>query len=151
MAKTIDMQLMRYINLFERVSRVSTTDCFVYNNAIYFAVPKKLVYQAVGRNGDNVKNISMTLRRKIKVVAIPSKEAFDSETSDAKKIEELRNFIKDIVSPVEITAVDFKDGAITISGSRESKAILIGRDRCREKELAEVLQRNFGIKVFKIL
>lgn len=145
------MQLMRYINLFERAAKVSTTDCFVYNNAIYFAVPKKLVFQAVGRNGENVKYISNTLRKRIKVIAMPSKEAFDSETSDTRKVEELKDFIKDIVAPVEITSVDFKEGAITISGSRESKAILIGRDRCREKELSEVLKRTFGVKEFKIL
>jgi transcription antitermination factor NusA-like protein len=110
-----------------------------------------LVFQAIGKGGENVKYISNTLRKKIKVISMPSKEAFDSETSDTKKIAELREFIKEIVAPVEITSVDFKEGVLTISGSRESKAILIGRDRSREKELAEVLERTFGVKEFKIL
>jgi NusA-like KH domain protein len=144
-AKTIDMQLMRYINLFERISRVSTTDCFVYNNTIYFAVPKKLVMSAVGRNGENVKHIAETLGRKIKIVAMPNEADLDKDMFNAVK-----NFLTEVVAPIEFTGFDLNDGVLTISGSRESKAILIGRDRLKEKELAEVLKRTFGIKEFKI-
>lgn len=146
MAKTIDMQLMRYINLFERVSRVSTTDCFVYNNTIYFAVPKKLVMAAVGRNGENVKKVSETFRKKIKIVAMPS----ESEIAE-DKFNALKKFVAEVVAPIEFTGFDFKDDIITLAGSRENKAILIGRDRSREKELSEVLERTFGIKELKIM
>lgn len=144
-AKIIDMQLMRYINLFERVSRVSTTDCFVYNNTIYFAVPKKLVMSAVGRNGENVKHIAETLGKKIKIVAMPNEADLDKD-----KFNSVKNFLTEVVAPVEFTGFDLVDGVATLSGSRESKAILIGRDRVKEKELAEVLERTFGIKEFKI-
>ena len=146
MAKTIDMQLMRYINLFERVSRVSTTDCFVYNNTIYFAVPKKLVMIAVGRNGENVKRVSETFRKKIKIVAMPSEAEIAEDKFNA-----LKRFVTEVVAPIEFTGFDFKDDVITLAGSRESKAILIGRDRSREKELSEVLERTFGIKELKIM
>jgi transcription antitermination factor NusA-like protein len=143
--KTIDMQLMRYINLFGRISRVSTTDCFVYNNTIYFAVPKKFVMIAVGRNGENVKRISETLRRKIRIVAMPSAQEIDDS-----KIESLKRFLTDVVAPVKFSSIELKDDVVVLSGDRESKAILIGRDRCREKELSEVLEKMFGVKGLKI-
>jgi len=145
MTKTIDMQLMRYINLFERISRVSTTNCFVYNNTIYFAVPKKLVMSAVGKNGENVKRIAETLGRKIKIVSMPNELSMQNDLFNS-----IKNFLVEVVSPIEFTGFDFVDGMVSISGDRESKAILIGRDRTREKELAEILKITFGVKEFKI-
>ena len=67
--KTIDMQLMRYINLFRKVCHVSTTNCFVYNNVIIFAVPKMQVYRAIGRGGENMKKLGLILRKKIKIIS----------------------------------------------------------------------------------
>lgn len=146
MAKTIDMQLMRYINLFGKISHVSTTDCFVYNNTIFFAVPKALMMQAIGRNGENVKRISETFSKRIKIVSMPSEKEITDD-----KISALKRFITEVVAPVEFTGLDFTDDVVVLSGSRESKAILIGRDRSREKELADVLERIFGVKAFKIV
>lgn len=143
MAKTIDMQVMRYINLFEKISGISTTNCFVYNNTIYFAVPKKSMIQAIGKNGANVKRVSEILSRKIRIVAMPEENS-DSANS-------IRNFIMEIVAPVEITSFDLKDNIAFVSGDRESKAIIIGRDRSKEKELSEVLQRTIGLKDFKVI
>ena len=142
MAKTIDMQLIRYINFFEKVAGVSTTSCFVYNNTIYFAVPKASVMKAVGRNGENVKHISEVFRKKIRVVPLPN---------DFNDAESLKNFFMEIVSPVEITGVELKEGFIVLSGSRESKAILIGRNRVRETELSEAVKTTFGLKGLKIM
>lgn len=139
------MQLMRYINLFERVSGVPTKNCFVYNNTIYFAVPKKMILAAVGRNGDNVKKIAMTLRRKIRVVVMPNETDIEKDFSNA-----LKSFLEAVVSPVEFSGFELSEKSINISGTRENKAILIGRNRVKEKELALVLERMFGIKELKI-
>ena len=146
MPQTIDMQLMRYINLFGRVTRISTTNCFVYNNTIYFAVPKAFMTQAIGKGAENVRRVSETFRKKVKIVVMPN----DSEIEN-DKITALKKFVTEVVSPVEFTSFEMKENIVTLSGSRESKAILIGRDRNREKELAEVLEKLFGVKEFKIM
>ena len=91
MAGVIDMQLMRYINLFARTTRVPTTKCFVYNNQIVFAVPRAKVSLAIGKGAVNVKKLSAILRKKIKVVAMPS---VDSDEGIGK-------FVGDVVDPVE--------------------------------------------------
>lgn len=139
MAKVIDMQFMRYMNLFEKISRVSTTDCFIYNGAIVFAVPKAQVSQAIGPGASNVKKMSETLRKKIKVVVLP------------KDNSGLKSFISEIVEPIEITNLEIKEGTVFISADRQGKAMLIGRNRVREQELIEILSKTFGIKKLKIV
>lgn len=139
MANTIDMQLMRYINLFEKISRVSTTNCFKYNNVIIFAVPNKDVSRAVGKNGVNVRRISEIFRKKIKIIPQPN------------GVEDLETFISNIVEPVGFTKVEIKEGIVFITGGKQNKAALIGRNRQREQELEDILKRFFSVSKVKIL
>ena len=138
MANVINMQVMRYINLFERVTGVSTRHCFVYNNNLIFAVPKTKIFVAVGKAGQNMKKIAEILRRKIKVIAIPEGKLF------------VEKFISDIVEPVTFNKVDMKNSEIIINAGRQSKAALIGRNRAREKELEDILKSFFNIHKLKI-
>ena len=140
MANVIDMQLMRYINLFARTTKVATTKVFYYNNQVIFAVPKSKVSLAIGKGACNIKRISETFRKKIKVVVMPAVD----------DVEGIKKFVIDTVAPIEISGVDIKGGSITVNGGRQSKAALIGRNRQREKELADVLKVFFGINKLKI-
>jgi NusA-like KH domain protein len=140
MAEIIDMQLMRYINLFSRTTKVPTTKCFVYNNQIVFAVPKAKVSVAIGRGAENVKKLNGILRKKIKVVAMP--------TADNR--EDIGKFVEAVVAPVEFNNVEVKENSVTINAGRQSKAALIGRGRQRERELSEVLKNFFHITRLRI-
>jgi len=140
MAGTIDMQLMRYINLFSRTTKVPTTKCFIYNNQIVFAVPKAKVSVAIGKGADNVKKLNGILRKKIKVVAMPA--------SDNR--EGIGKFVEAVVAPVEFNKVEVKENSVTINAGRQSKAALIGRGRQRERELSEVLKNFFHITRLRI-
>ena len=140
MAKVIDMQLMRYINLFSRTTRVSTTKVFYYNNQIIFAVPKAKVSLAIGKGASNIKKMSEILRKKIKVVIMPAVD----------DVEGIKKFVADVVAPIEISGVEMKGGSIIVNGGRQSKAALIGRNRVREKELNDVLKDFFGFSKLRI-
>ena len=140
MAGTIDMQLMRYINLFARTTKVQTTKVFVYNNQIIFAVPKAKVSVAIGKQAINVKKLNGILRRKIKIVAMPIADSNDG----------VGKFVEDVVAPIEFNSVDVRDDSVVVNAGRQSKAALIGRNRQREKELAEVLKNFFGIGKLRI-
>ncbi|MCH7850204.1 MAG: KH domain-containing protein [Nanoarchaeota archaeon] len=141
MAREIDMQVMRYLNLFSKVTRVSTMNCFVYNNQILFAVPKSKVSFAIGKDAVNIRKLRDILRRKIKVVAMPEQE----DRSGISK------FVEDVVKPIEFTKLDYRDGSVVVTAGRQSKAALIGRNRIREKEIGYVLKNLFGIEKFKIM
>ena len=140
MAETIDMQFMRYINLFAKVSHVTTTKVFMYNNHIIYAVPKSKMSTAIGKNAVNVKKLSDILRRKIKVVEMP---IVDDDRAIGK-------FVADVVAPVEFNKVEVNNNSVVITAGRQSKAALIGRNRIREKELGEVLKNFFRIPKLKI-
>ena len=94
MIKTIDMKVMRYINLFAKVSRVSPKHCLNYNNAVIFVVPGSKVSEAIGDNGKNIKKMSEIIGKKVKVVMEPK------DISDAEK------FISTIIYPVEMNGVE---------------------------------------------
>ncbi len=138
MINTIDMRLMRYINLFERVSGVSTKNCFIYNNVIVFAVPKPMISKAVGKEGVNMKRLAEILRRRVKVVAIAHEDA------------DLQKFVSDVVDPITFNKIEIREGFVVISAGRANKAALIGRGRTREKELSNVLKVLFNVKGLRV-
>jgi len=140
MASVIDMQSMRYINLFSRTCGVSTKNCFSYNNQLVFVVPAPKVSKAIGKGAANVRRLREILRRNIKVVAMPN----------AENKESLKKFIEDVVDPVEFTKIDVSGNVMTITAGRQNKAALIGRNRIREKELSDVLKNYFGIAKVRI-
>jgi len=132
MNTTIDMQHMRYINLFERETGVRTRYCFLYNETLTFAVPRKLVSKAVGINGRNVKRLNEILEKKIKVVPAP------------EGIEDLREFVKDVVSPTGFKNIELNNGEVVLTAGAQNKAALLGRNKRRLIELQRIVKDFFG-------
>ena len=130
--KTIDMQDMRHLNLFGKITQVRTRFCFNYNNLIIFCVPKNLVSRAIGENGRNIKRINEILSKKVKVVSKP------------EGIHEIKRFVEAIVSPVTFKDLEVKDNEIILTAGFQSKAALIGRNRRRLHELQKILKDYFG-------
>jgi NusA-like KH domain protein len=137
MANTIDMQDMRHLNLFEKITKIRTRFCFMYNETIFFCVPKQFVSKAIGERGRNIKNMSEILRRKIKIIPIPN------------GIEHAKYFIESIVAPVEFKEIQISKDEIILTAWRQSKAALIGRNKRRLMEMKKIIGDFFG-RDFKI-
>ncbi len=133
------MQTMRHINLFRKITRIETTNCFEYNNTIFFAVPRGLISQAVGPQGSNVRRIGETIRKKIRVI-----EMFEDSRN-------LQRFISSIVDPIQFNKFEVIENTAVITAGKQSKAALIGRNRGREQELQDILQKFFGIEKLRIV
>jgi len=138
MVKTLDMQFIRYANLFGKVTNIRTNHCFEYNNTIVFAVPKAFVRKAIGMNNNNLKTLSEILKKKIKIVAIPNGK------------EDIENFVSVIVSPVKFKAIEIKDHETIINAASQSKASLIGRNKVRLNEMEGILGQYFGIRKLRV-
>lgn len=138
MASTINMQDMRYLNLFGKVTRVSTRYCFMYNNAVFFCVPKKLISKSIGEGGRNIKQMSEIIRKKIKVIPIPG------------SIEHAKPFIEAIVAPVTFKNLEVKGDEMILTAGSQSKAALIGRNKRRFLEMQGIVKDFFG-KDFRII
>ena len=132
----IDMQTMRYLNLLDQVSHVKTSKCFSHNNTVFFAVNRRDVSRAIGPGAVNVKKIQNSIGMKIRII------------KEVKGVEEAKEFIESIVSPVKIKSIEIKDSQIIITaGNNQNKASLIGRNRRREEELQRIVSDFFGLGV----
>ncbi len=141
MTTTIDMKLMRYINLFSKISNVPTTKCSVYNDQIIFAVPESQVSQAIGPAAINVRRMREVLGRKIRIVVMPS--SLDNK-------QEIGKFIQEVVNPIEFNKIEINGDEIVVSAGRQSKAALIGRNRIREQELSNIVKNFLHIPKLRI-
>lgn len=138
MVNTLDMQDIRYLNLFSKITNVQTKFCFKYNETIMFCVPKRLVSKALGENAGNLRKMSEILRKKIKVIPIPN------------GVEDAQEFVKAIVSPVTFKELEVKDDEIVLTAGSQSKAALIGRNKRRLLEMQNIL-KNFFKREYRIV
>lgn len=143
--KTFDMQLIRYMNLFSRITRVPAKHCFLYNNTVVYVVPRMAVQMAIGKENSNLRKLSGIIGKRIRVLAQPL------------SIKDLNNFVAVLVSPIQFEKLEVIENeksekeAIINTGGRESKAMLIGRGRARESELKSILDQYFDIKNVRIM
>jgi NusA-like KH domain protein len=132
MIKTIDMQVMRYINLFSKISKVSPKHCFMYNSMIVFVVPRAQVQRAIGQNSFNLKKVSEVIGKKIKVVATPT------------GLKDAEQFVSTIIAPAEIKNVEIDGEVLVINSAPQNKALLIGRNKRRYEEMKRIIKDYFG-------
>jgi len=138
MIKVLDMKFIRYANLFNKVTHLRSNHCFEYNNTIVFAVPRKFVMKAIGKDNINLEKLNRMTGKRIKIVAIP----------DGR--EDVENFVSVIVRPVKFKAIEIKEDEAIISAGLQSKAALIGKKKCRLEEMENILGQYFGVKKVRI-
>ena len=64
-----DERLMKYIILFENLTKAKVKDAYLgENESIWFIIEKGGMFKAVGKNGSNIKKIENMLKKKIKVL-----------------------------------------------------------------------------------
>jgi len=137
MVNILEMKDIRYINLFSTITRINTRYCFLYNDAIIFAVPKQLISKAIGEDGRNVKEINRITRKKIKIIPTPL------------GIHHAKDFIKAVVSPITFNDMQITDNEIILTGG-QNKASLLGRNKRRFMEL-QVIVKDFFKKDLRII
>ncbi|MEK6917626.1 MAG: hypothetical protein AABW51_01640 [Nanoarchaeota archaeon] len=137
MDTTIDMQIMRHLNLFEKVTGVRTNFCFKYNETIFYCIPKPLIPRALGEKARNIRRISEILGRRIRIIPMP------------EGIEYAKQFVQNIVDPVTFKDLSINEGEIVLNASSQNKAALIGRNKRRLLEMQKIIKDFFG-KEFRI-
>lgn len=137
MTNTLNMQDLRYLNLFEKITKVDTRYFFEYNNMLVFCVPKKLIQKALGQNAENLKKMSSIIGKRIRIVAQPD------------GIENAREFIESVVIPLTFNNLEITADEIILIAGRMNKALLIGREKRRLNEMKNIVKyffkRNFKI------
>lgn len=123
--------------MFNKITRINTKYCFVYNNTVYFCVPRNLMSKAIGPEARNVRRMSEILRKRVRIVAIP------------RDISEAKMFIESVVEPVTIKEMEINEDEIVVGGNVQTKAALIGRHKRRLIEMQEII-RGFFKRDFRV-
>ena len=132
----INMQTMRYINLFDKISRVRTRKCFVYNNTIIFAVSRGMMAKAIGLEAINIKKLQEKLRKRIRII------------KEAEGLTDAERFISDVIQPIKFKSTEVKDNKLIITaGGTQNKAALIGRNKRRLLELEQIIKDTFNLEL----
>ena len=143
MTKTFDMQFIRYINLFGRVTRITAKHCFLYNNTLVFVVSRNQIEEAIGKNNSNLRKLSEILGKRIRVIAEPH------------SIKDLKSFVSVLVSPIKFDSLEIAKGSdgseeVVIKADLEGRSMLIGRNKARLEELKQIIEQYFEIKNVRI-
>jgi len=132
-----NIDLMKYISLFESLTNAQVKDCIENELQIIFIVNENEIGKAIGKNGINAKKISNLIKKPIKIVE------FSSDVSQ---------FIKNFVYPVQIKEVRNQDNLVTIVGpDTKTRGMLIGRDAKNLETLKSVVKRYFTINDIKVM
>ena len=131
-----DMNTMKFMSLFEKITRAQLKDCIVKESMILFIVQPNEIAKAVGAKGANVKKLERMLKKKIKIVE------FNPEPV---------NFIKNLIHPLQVKEITHDDGTYTMTASDlRTRGLLIGRNASYLRAYEEVVKRYFPIKELKV-
>ncbi|NOZ81477.1 MAG: NusA-like transcription termination signal-binding factor [DPANN group archaeon] len=133
-----DFQLMRFMSLFERVTRASLHDCYEdHNQTMVFVVKKGELGKALGKKAANVHKLSELLKRKVRIVQ------FD---------EDICRFVANLIYPLKAERITLDDENIVIQGGdTKTKGLLIGRDFRNLKQTTNIVKRYFPIRDMKVV
>lgn len=136
MIRKLVFQDIQYINIFEKVTKVRPSDCFAYGFYLVFTVPNSELSKAIGQGGINAKRLRNVLNKKIKII---------SYTGDKEE------FIKDILAPIKFKELKLDEKTLSIKAGPQSKALIIGKNSTRLKELKNILERYFQIDSIRVV
>ena len=133
-----DINLMKYISLFETITGAKVKDCLVDNfGQLFFIVYEGEIGKAVGKKGSNVRKIEGLLKRKFRVV----------EFSD-----DLIGFVTNLIYPIKLKTTEEKEGILYIKDlDTKTKALLIGRNATNIKNYESIVKRYFKIEGIKVV
>ena len=125
-----DINLMKFISLFETLTRAKVKDC-IEGDPLIFVVKKGEIGKAIGKKGANIRKVENLIKRKIKIIE------FD---------EDIIVFVSNIIAPVKAEEITKKDNIIVIKDSDpKTKGKIIGRDSQNRKFCRKIVSRYFDI------
>jgi N utilization substance protein A len=131
-----DINIMKYMQVFESLTRAKLKDCIV-SEYLIFIVEENEIGKAIGKQGSNVRRIEGLLNKKLKIV----------EFSPDVKV-----FIRNFIMPLQAKEITQDNNIVTIAGpDTKTKGLLIGRDRKNLETLKSVVKRYFDIEDIKVI
>jgi N utilization substance protein A len=132
-----DIDLMKYMSLFEGLTNAKVKDCIAGEGRITFIVSENEIGKAIGKNGSNVKRLNKVLNRKIKIVEFNS---------------DIVQFVKNLVFPLKTKEVLLEDKTIKIiPPDSQTRGLLIGRNAKNLRSFEGIIKRYFDIMELRVI
>ena len=157
MGVTLDSNTLQLINLFERETRARVKDCIPVEgeDRIIFVVEKGHLRQALGKKGDNVRNLREKLKKVIDVIEYsPNPERFVRNIFHNFKVLEIRKmfltnlsgFVRNIFHNFKVLEIRIDNGASGLTAfvkvEAKDKGRAIGKEGKNLKLARKVLLRH---------
>jgi len=126
-----DTSTMRYITLFEGLTKASVKDCLELEDKIVFIVTKGQLGLAIGKNSVNLKKLKFVLKKNIDII----------EYSD-----DIVGFIKNIFHNYRIIDVVIENNNATVIVEPKDKGKAIGKNGRNLRTAREIAHRHYGIQ-----
>ena len=124
-----DMAHMKFMALFENITRTSPKDCIVDQNLVTFVVKSDQAGKAIGKKGVNVKRLETKLNKKIRIIE------FD---------EDIIKFTQNLIYPFNKVQIEKIEDDVVLTGQDvKTKGLLIGRNSQNLLKIEGILKRYF--------
>ena len=132
---TLDQNTIRYISVFEKITKTRVRDCIETPDKLIFIVARGQIGAAIGKKGENVKRLHELFKKNLDVI-----EYSDDPESFLKNI-----FHNYKIKKVEIEKRGNKTHAI-VSVESKDKGKIIGKDGRNLKLARDILIRHHDIE-----
>lgn len=131
-----DETSMKFMVLFETMTKANLKDCIINDEIIFFIVEENQIAKAIGKQGSNIRNLQKALKRRIKIVEYSN---------------DLIKFINNFIYPIKAKEIINEEEVIKImTPTIESRGILIGKSATNLRLFESIVKRYFQIKEIKI-
>lgn len=129
--------IMKFMSIFNQVTKVDLKDCIEGNNKIIFIVSENNAGKAIGKKGINVQTLEKKLGKKIKIIEY-NKDPIQ--------------FIKNTIHPNKAKEIVFENDTYVITPmDSQTRGMLIGRNAVNLRENEKIIMRYFKFKELKVV
>lgn len=136
--RKVDMETLRLIALFEKVTRARVKDCVLFKDRLTFIVEEGQLWQALGKDRVNLLKLEQLLNRKVKIVSFhPDK----------------LQFIVNLIHPLRVVDIrEDEEGVVTIKGGdTKTKGLMIGARAQNLRATEGIVRMYFECKEIKVV
>ena len=132
-----DIDLMKFMSLFDKITKVHAKDCFKQEGRIVFIVNEGKAGMAVGKKGMNIKKLEGLFKKKVKII----------EYSD-----DVIEFVKNIIHPLGAKEISEDNGKVVIVPvDSQTRGYLIGREAVNLRAYEDIVKRYFDIEEIRVV
>ena len=133
----LDIEHIKYITLFEKITKVQPKDCILGKNSITFVISGQEIGKAIGKKAKNIKILEKKLNKKVKLVK------FDKD---------IIQFTGNLIYPFKNLDITYENDDIIISSSdTKTKGLLIGRNSQNLTRIESIIKRYFKFNKLKVI